>query len=241
MAADPLLAGRRVVLTRPETGRLGERLTEMGAVVHHVPLIEIGPPVDDGAALFAELDRLDSYDWVVVTSPNGARQVAAAAGRCPGVRVAAVGATTAATVEAVTGRPVDLVPAVANTDGLLDAFDRQPARVLLALGNLAGDRLARGLGALGHDVVAAEAYATVLRPPSPPELDVIRRADAIVLASGSAVSAWTAADPHLDTDASIITIGPKTAAAARAAGLHVAAVAEVPADDAVIAALASIA
>ena len=63
------------------------------------------------------------------------------------------------------GRAVDLVPAVANSDGLLEAFPASPCRVLLAQADRAGDQLAAGLRAAGHDVVAVEAYATRPLPP----------------------------------------------------------------------------
>ena len=125
-----------------------------------MPLIAIGPPADGGGALRAALNDVAGFDWVVVTSSNGAAAVGDAVAGAPGVRLAAVGPATARALEAQSGRPVDLVPADANSDGLLAAFPSASCRVLLAQADRAGEHLAAGLRSAGHDVVAVEAYAT---------------------------------------------------------------------------------
>jgi uroporphyrinogen-III synthase len=139
---------------------------------------------------------------------------------------------------------VDLVPAEANSEGLLAAFPPQPSRVLLAQADRAGDRLAAGLRAGGHDVVAVEAYATVPVLPSDRELRLLGTSDAVVLASGSAVEAWGHALQAASSDfsavvAAIVTIGRRTAVVAEARGLEVAAVAASPTDDGIVAAVTS--
>jgi uroporphyrinogen-III synthase len=237
------LAGRTVVLTRATTGSLGERLTEVGAHVGHVPLIAVGPPSDGGASLRAALEGLAGFDWLVVTSANGAASVGTAAADHPRVRLAAVGAATAAALESLAGRPVDLVPAEANSDGLVAAFTGAPSRVLVAQADRAGDRLAGGLRAAGHDVVTVEAYATMLSAPDERQLRVLGDADAVVLASGSAVEAWSSSAARSsrslsDVAAAIVTIGRRTADVAAAHGLVVAAVADVPNDEAIVDAVA---
>ena len=121
MGESPL-AGCSVVVTRPAPGTLAQRLADAGATVVHVPLIAVGPPSDGGFALRTALRDLAAFDWLVVTSANGAVAVGAAAARAAAVRVAAVGTATAAAFEACAGRAVDLVPEVANSDGLLTAF-----------------------------------------------------------------------------------------------------------------------
>jgi uroporphyrinogen-III synthase len=237
--------GRTIVLTRPSTGTLGQRLIELGAGVEHVPLLAIGPPSDSGAALHAALHDLATFDWLVVTSANGAASVGEAVAQNAVVRLAAVGAATAAALEQRAGRPVDLVPVEANSDGLLAAFPQEPSRVLLAQASLADDRLAAGLRTAGHDVVAVEAYTTTPVPPSAGQLRILRTADAVVLASGSAVAAWAQAErdtspaPFATTTAAIVTIGRRTATAAESHGLAVAAIATAPTDDAVVAAAAT--
>jgi uroporphyrinogen-III synthase len=239
---DPL-AGRTIVVTRTAPGTLAARLAALGAIVEHVPLVDVGPPADGGAALRTALRDVATFDWVVVTSANGAAAVGEAVAAAGDVRLAAVGAATAAALAARAGRPVDLVPPEANSDGLLAAFPTTPFRVLLAQADRAGDRLATGLRYAGHDVVAVEAYATHPRPPDERQLDVLGNADAVVLASGSAVEAWAlsaseASPPGLsEVAATVVTIGRRTADVAAAHGLAVAAVASAPNDDAIVAAV----
>ena len=83
----------RIVVTRPagQESALVERLRALGHEVAHVPLVAIEPLGDD------PID-VAGYDWVVLTSPNGAQrllQAISAAGRdvrtLGGVRLAAIG------------------------------------------------------------------------------------------------------------------------------------------------------
>ena len=100
-----------------------------------------------------------------------------------------------------------------------------------------------GLRAAGHDVVAVEAYATRLQPPDSAQLEVLGDADAVVLASGSAVEAWSSSAGDVaghrfsDVTTAIVTIGRRTAEVAAAHGLDVAAVAGAPDDEAILAAV----
>jgi uroporphyrinogen-III synthase len=222
--------GWRVVVTRERPGELGRLLAEAGADVVHLPLVATAPPDDDGAALAAALADLRRHDWLVVTSPAGAERVAAAAAEVPSVRLAAVGASTAAALEAGTARPVDLVPTVQSAAGLVAAFADvdPPARVLAALADRAASTLAEGLRAQGHDVTVVTAYRTVLVTPDEDDLARAASADALVLASGSAALGWRQAwgdrvEEH--TPGTVVAIGPRTAAAARESGLKVDAVA----------------
>jgi uroporphyrinogen-III synthase len=217
------LAGRRVVVTRERPGRLAELLAERGADVVHVPLIRITEPTDRGAALRAHLDRLDGFDWLVVTSVPGAERVGAAAATAT-VRLAAVGRSTADRLSTLAGRPVDVVPERQTAHDLavaLLATAAPGARILLAQADRADDGLAAALRDGGAAVTVCEAYRTELVRPRPGLVD---DADALLLASGSAARAWVAAvgtwTPHL-----VVAIGPSTAAVAREVGLAVSGVA----------------
>ena len=64
------------------------------------------------------------------------------------------------------------------------------------------------------------AYRTVLRVPPPDELERLRGADVVLLASGSAAEALRAAT-DLPPSVRLVAIGPSTAAAARGLGLAV--------------------
>jgi uroporphyrinogen-III synthase len=190
----------RVIVTRAaaQAGPLVDALRNAGFEPVVCPLIEI-EPIEDGPI------GVDGYDWVVVTSANGAEQLAKRhLGSLP--RVAAIGAATATTLGTF-GIDVDFVPGDATQDALVATFPRPAGRVLFV-----GAEEARGLivSELGADFRAA--YRTRrLRPDPPPAGDLA------VLASPSAAEAF--ADLRLDLP--VVTIGPQTTAAARARGLDV--------------------
>src|SRR5579862_4362053 len=202
----------RVVVTRAaaQADSLVERLEALGHEVVRCPLIDVEPlgnePVD-----------ARGYDWVVVTSPNGARELARRlVGRPPAI--AAIGEGTAAAL-----REHGLVPQVSTQEGLL--AELPPGRVLLAAAEGARRLLVDERGA---DVVAL--YRTVeLRPPAP-------EGDVVLLASPSAARALAATGARIPA----VAIGPQTAAAARAAGLDVAAEAQTHDVDGLLAAMAAL-
>ncbi len=225
---DGSLAGRRVIVTRAEPGRLGELLEARGATVVHVPLVAVTDPADGGAALRAVLDRLDDFDWLVVTSPAGAARVASSAALAPRLRLAAVGTRTAEVLAAGSGRPVDVVPVDQRAAALADTLvgelaEGPPSRVLLALADRAPHTLEQDLDAAGHSVTRVTAYRTVpVAGPGPADPPA---ADAVLLASGSAAEAWVerfgpAAPPV------VVAIGPSTASVATRSGLKVSATAD---------------
>jgi uroporphyrinogen-III synthase len=181
---------------------LVSRLEALGHEVVECPLIEIEPlpgPVE-----------VAGYDWVIVTSPNGARELLTrASGDLP--KVAAVGPGTAETLRELGVEPA-FVPRVSSQDGLLAEFPRPAGRVLFAAAEGARRRPIEELDA---DFVAL--YTTrLVRPADPPEGDLV------VLASGSAARSFA----QLGVQIPAVTIGPQTSKAARAAGLRVLAEAE---------------
>jgi len=199
-------------------------LAARGAVVVHMPLIRVIDPADDGRALRAELDRLDEYDWLIVTSAPGAERVAHDASQVRTVKLAAVGTATARVLAAGAGRPVDLVPDVQLAASLAAAFIRvatSPQRILLALADRAAGALADALRSAGHRVTDVVAYRTISQAP---DRAAIEQADAVLFASGSAVESWVAAvGPACPVVA--VAIGPSTAAVAERLGLKLSGVA----------------
>jgi uroporphyrinogen-III synthase len=190
----------RVIVTRPraQAGPLVERLESLGAEVVECPLIEIERTSD------AEIDGA-GYDWLVVTSPNGAEEIARRGCNLP--PVAAVGPGTAEVLRACGIEPA-FVPKDSSQDGLLREFPRPAGRVLFA----AAEGARRGpIDELGADFVPL--YRTRLLDPVPPE------GDAVVIASGSAARAYA----RVGGAAPAVTIGPETSRVARAVGLTVAA------------------
>ena len=232
------LDGLRVVVTRQDLEPLGEMLRQRGAEAVHLPAIRATDAADGGAELDRHLAHLDRYDWLIVTSPNGAERVATAvADTAVPPRVAAVGAATSARLQARSGRAADLVPPVqkgqALAVALIDRLDSRDGRVLLAQADRASPDLADALRAVGLRVDAVTAYRTETTPPDLSDL-ARRPADAVLLASGSAATAWRAAiDRHADehpvpphvAPRIVVAIGPSTAAAAARCGLDVTAVA----------------
>lgn len=222
------LAGRCIVTTRDTAGPLDAALVTLGAEVVHLPLIEILPPDDGGAALDAALARSSGEmpDWIIVTSRHGA----AAVGRRPpvGARTAAVGRATAATLERAWGRAVDLVPEVQHAAALVEAFagvDAPSCRILVAQADRAEPTLVDGLRRLGHRVEVVTAYRTRTRVPHEELCERALSADALTFASGSAAVAG-AETIGLRTPPMVCAIGPSTARVARDHGLVVTHVAE---------------
>lgn len=179
----------RVVVTRED---VAARVEALGHTAVLCPLIRVeglgNDPIDASA-----------YDWVVVTSANGAHEL----GR-RGVTAKQIAAIGPATAEALRehGLRVDLVARTHTQEGLRDELP-PPARLLLAAAE--GAR---------QDVLDADflpLYRTVELSPPPPDGDVA------VLMSGSAARALAATGARLP----VVAIGPQTAAAAREAGLEV--------------------
>jgi uroporphyrinogen-III synthase len=182
----------RVLVTREE---LVARVESLGHDAVLCDLIRVEPlgeePVDARA-----------YDWLVVTSRNGARELARR-----GVianRIAAIGPATAEAL-ASHGLHVDLVAATHTQEGLRDELPDGTALLAAAEG-------ARQ-GVLQADFLPL--YRTIELRPDVPDADVA------LLMSGSAARALAATGARLP----VVAIGPQTAAEARAAGLEVIAVA----------------
>ena len=223
------LFGRRVVVTRAreQASSLATELQLLGADVVEVPGIVVTEPADGGAALAATVTRLGSYDWVVVTSANGARRLLAAMpdGRAlGGVSVAAIGPGTAEALLA--GNIVaDLVPERFVAEGLLEVFPSPPSaggRVLLARAAVARDVLPDGLRAAGWQVDVVEAYRTEAAPVDDDRRAAVAAAEVVTFTSSSTVDRFVEAFGVEGVPPVVVSIGPVTSATARDHGLTVA-------------------
>jgi uroporphyrinogen-III synthase len=210
------LAGRRVVVTRSldQAGSLLERLRATGAEAVLVPLIEV-VAVEPDATTLAALDP-DDFDWVVVTSPNGADAFHRAHAAPRRARVAAVGAVTAERLQRC-----DLVPERQRAAGVVAALTGEPpGRVLVVHAVDAAPTLVEGLVAAGHDVTALTPYRSRSVAPTAGAAELIATSDAVLFASGSAGRAWVEAFGTA-TPPCVVAIGPQTAADLVEAGLKV--------------------
>jgi len=226
--SDELL-GRTVVVTRAATQNkeLTELLTARGAKVVELPLIAIAEPLDNGRQRDELLQRLNEFDWLVVTSPNGAERIApflalasAPNNRNDVTKIAVVGEATARTL----GHECDLVASPARATQLVHQFPAGSGSVLLVQGDLADTEVADGLTNLGWHVTSVVAYRTTHVRPSPDKMLPALAADILLLASSSAVLAWFdvfgASTPPI-----VISLGPSTTNTAIARGLSVTATA----------------
>ena len=206
----------KAIVTRPRSQArpLVRALEAAGIEVVECPLIEIERMSDE------PIDAA-GYDWLVVTSPNGADEIARRGVNLP--RVAAVGPGTAEALRAQGIEPA-FVPRESSQEGLIAEFPDPGARVLFAAAE-AARRTA--IEALGADFVPL--YRTRLLAPEPPEGDVV------VLASGSAARAYAG----VGGSAAAVSIGPETTRVARSVGLDVVAEAKTHDLDGLVAAVLS--
>lgn len=182
----------RVLVTREELVARVEALGHDGVLCELIRVEPLGDePVDARA-----------YDWLVVTSRNGARELARRG--VTANRIAAIGPATAEALRAH-GLQVDLVAATHTQEGLRDELPE-------------GTRLLAAAEGARRDVLGADflpLYRTIELRPEVPDADVA------LLMSGSAARALAVTGAGVP----VVAIGPQTAAEARAAGLEVVAVA----------------
>ncbi len=256
MPAPGSLAGRTVVVTRAraQASQLVRRLADLGAEVVELPVIAIEDAADGGAALGAAADRVvvGAYEWVVVTSSNAVtRMVAALDGRDlpASTRWAAVGSSTAKALM-TRGIVPDLVPDDAVSDALVAVFPvatapgtapgrpTEEGRALFVRAERVRDVVAPGLAAKGWAVDEVVAYRTEAGDVDPAAVARARTADAVAFTSSSTVERTVDLLGVDGIPPVVVSIGPVTSGAVRAAGRSVTAEAEVHTLDGLVAALA---
>jgi uroporphyrinogen III methyltransferase/synthase len=246
------LAGLTVLVprARDQASTFSALLRSRGAEPLEVPTIEIRP-VASTAALDQAVEDLAAgrYDWVVLTSVNGVAalrtrvealgppppppgQDQATPGLDPAVlgkaRVAAVGPATEAALRDW-GVVPDLVPEVATTAALGQAFPPGPGAVLLARADLANPELAVILRDKAWRTTEVVAYHTVpvgtLDPAARRRLDA-GEVDWVAFTASSTVDGFLQGyGGPPPPGVRVAAIGPVTADSARAAGIRVAATA----------------
>ncbi|MDQ0417264.1 uroporphyrinogen III methyltransferase/synthase [Croceifilum oryzae] len=240
------LSGRRVLVTRARSQSSGlvKKIADLGGEPIEMPMIRMVMP-SDLSQIDAALQEVADFDWIVLTSVNGAefffqrlrelqldiREI----GRC---RIAAVGPKTVQVIEAK-GVQVDLVPLTFRAEDLIEQLLRmvKPGqKVLLPRGNLAREILPIALRQVGCTVVEVDLYETQL---DTGDAEGVARyleqglLDIITFTSSSTVQNFVKVMQSIRPDVQALLsttqlacIGPVTADAARKLGLNVAAIAE---------------
>jgi uroporphyrinogen-III synthase len=228
------LDGRRVLVTRAahQAGKLSDGLRALGAVPVEVPVLEIRPP-ESFAALDAALQALPAYDWLILTSANTVRALAARASELglslrnlAALKVAAIGEATATAARNV-GLQITLTPESYVAESLVETLNGQVAgqKILLARAAVARDVIPDALRAAGAQVDVVDAYRNAMPEAAPEQL---RQA----LAGGIDAATFTSSSSatHLQAAAqaagltwpfagvAAVSIGPITSATLRASG-----------------------
>ena len=170
------LAGQRILVTRArhQAEALAARLRRLGATVVAVPSIEIRPP-RSYQPLDRALRRIGRYDWLILTSVNGARalfsrlrKLRLSRRHLRHLHVAAIGPATRAAVEKRDLR-VHVMPAEYVAESVVRSLRSRVKgkRVLLVRARVARDILPRAPRASGSRRRCAGRAAARTGSPSP--------------------------------------------------------------------------
>ncbi|MGO8719630.1 MAG: uroporphyrinogen-III synthase [Acidobacteriaceae bacterium] len=196
------LAGRKILITRArhQAQSLATALEENGAAVLAIPAIEIIPP-DSYASLDAAMWNAKKYQWLVVTSANGAdvlaqrlKALGVGSGVLGDLKIAAIGPATARGLGEM-GLHVDEVPKQSIAESLVESLRDQVGgkNVLLVRAKVARDVLPEELRQAGATVDVVDAYQTVVPASSSEALRLVFAApsqlpDAVTFTSSSTVT-----------------------------------------------------
>lgn len=166
------LFGQRIVVTRAreQACQLTNPLRERGADVLEIPVIKIVPPKKRDPIKEA-IQSLNSYDWIVFTSPNGVNeffklffQLHQDLRDFGGMRIAAVGSSTAQKVK-THNLQVDAMPEEFVSKKIIDAIANvqsiENLRILLMRAEVASPELPKLLEDMGAIVDDVACYQTV--------------------------------------------------------------------------------
>lgn len=225
------LFGRTVVVTRPRasTGTLSKRLRDLGARV--IPLPTIDTRMLESSAAKEALGRIESYSWLVLTSPQGARYLFELLDLCSldvrslaPVRIAAIGRGTAAELS-LRGLRADYVPSQFDAchlgEGLAESAG-EGERVLMLRAKQGSPALTRALAERDIPFDDIALYETVPLCGHDPDLDALLRdgkVDYVTFTSASTVEGFSRSFPEAKGyPFTGVCIGEMTQAAAQAQG-----------------------
>lgn len=157
-----ILSGKTVAIFRPESqsASLCEMIVALGGEPLVIPAVRIVEP-ESKELLKREVERRNSYDWIVFTSANGVEafcnySINGLGGLKP--RIAAVGAVTAEAVKRFGGE-VSVTPEDYTAEEIAPLLgDLRDKEILLPLARRARDVLKRMLEERGAKVTRVDAY-----------------------------------------------------------------------------------
>jgi uroporphyrinogen decarboxylase len=223
---------RPVLLVRPDGNETdAAALVAAGIPVLVDPYLVVSPAQNKapGAQILVDLGAAGAGDWLVLTSPRAmdawaalvgsdALTQAVAGARARGLCVAAVGTSTATTVN-----PLAELVGTSGADALADDLvKRRPGRVIFPHGQVSRPGLPDTLRAAGWTVASAVVYDTTPVTERPVSAGAVSSGNlsAVLLRSPSAVAAvgqWAEVLPGVR----VVAVGPTTAEAALARGWDV--------------------
>ena len=126
MNSEKLFSGKSVVITRSseQSEPLFSELTNLGVKVISLPLITIADPIDGGRELLDKVRNLKKYNWVIVTSSNGAHRLIKTMQKVDDLKKTKIGVIGKATAEVFENYEisVDLIPERTFSDGFLESY-----------------------------------------------------------------------------------------------------------------------
>jgi len=168
------LSGRTILITRPASQaiELATMLKEEGAHPALFPLIEIAPQAEALARLAADAN---AADWLVFVSPSAIDCAwPTLAGLASNVRLATIGAASAAKLSAMAKRPVVFAHQGQDSSSLLQEAALQNLegqRILIVRGEGGRAELSQAFTARGAQVSFAEIYRRLETTPDWSHLD----------------------------------------------------------------------
>ncbi|MDR2353287.1 MAG: uroporphyrinogen-III C-methyltransferase [Deltaproteobacteria bacterium] len=226
------LWGKRILVTRTreQAGELSQALKELGANVVTKPVIQV-TPIDPNPRLDEALHKIKSFNYLILTSPNGGNifrnylfQYGYDARNLAGLKIAVMGPGTLASLNALGINP-DIVPVKYQAENLLEEMLLwPPGKVLLVRAKKCRDVLPVGLKKKGFRVTEIPLYETQVGEtcPAKPFLE-IGRFDLITLTSSSTARGLaTLIRKNQRKKYNVASIGPITSQTAEQLGFHVA-------------------
>ena len=228
------LAGKKILVTRPRelVSVMSRKLREKGAEVLELPAI-CTVPIPDNALLQKAIKELNTYQWLVFTSPSGVRiffdelraekkDIRALAG----LQIAALGSGTAKGLESH-GLYPELIPEIFDGEALGKALAEKLSgteKLLIPRAALGGRELIEELQKKGVVVDDIPTYDTLYETPGAvdekAEFDA-GTVDYAVLTSASTVRGFEQAVKGIDfSKVKAVCIGRQTKAAADALGME---------------------